>query len=116
MDAWVKALGTDRELIKKWKEGRISWEKFASEFASEYRKSLKGKEGLLRGLAAESEKGTITLLCTDRDKSMPQTAPKGCDRGITGLRGARSRQVWAYVIGERGRATERVKAPLRAPN
>ncbi len=65
VDLWMKELGTDKELIKKWKEGRVSW----NEFAAEYRKSLKGKEDLLRRLAEESEEATITLLCTDRDPS-----------------------------------------------
>ncbi len=63
VDEWVKDLGTDRELIKKWKGGKITWERFAVE----YRKSLKGKEDLLRRLAAESKAGTVTLLCTERD-------------------------------------------------
>ncbi len=71
VDLWVKDLGTDRELIAKWKEGKISWEKFASK----YRKSLTGKEDTLRKLAAESRVGTITLLCTDKD-------PGRCHRSL----------------------------------
>ena len=71
VDVWMKDLGTDRELIKEWKEGRIPW----SEFAEEYNKSLKGKESLLRELAEESKSGTITLLCTDRD-------PGHCHRSL----------------------------------
>ena len=64
VDLWMKDLGTDRELIREWKGGQISWAKFAVE----YKKSLKGKEDLLRGLAEESKVGTITLLCTDRTR------------------------------------------------
>ncbi|MGH9917534.1 MAG: DUF488 family protein, N3 subclade, partial [Nitrososphaerales archaeon] len=71
VDLWMKDLGTDKELIKKWKEGKVSWDKFAAE----YRKSLKGKEDLLRNLAQESKAGTITLLCTDRD-------PNRCHRSL----------------------------------
>jgi len=71
VDLWMKELGTPRELIKKWKGGRMSW----SDYASEYRKSLRGKEGLLRGLADESKKGTITLLCTEK-------APASCHRSL----------------------------------
>ena len=71
MDLWMKDLGTDKELIKKWKEGKVSW----NEFAAEYRKSLKGKEELLRNLAKASKAGTITLLCTDRD-------PNRCHRSL----------------------------------
>jgi uncharacterized protein YeaO (DUF488 family) len=65
VDLWMKELGTPRELIKRYKAGEIRW----SEYAVEYRKSLKGKEGLLKSLAAESRKGTITLLCTEKDPS-----------------------------------------------
>ncbi len=71
VDAWIPDLGTDRELIRKWKAGEIPW----SRFAAEYRKSLKGKEDLLRKLAGESRKETITLLCTDKD-------PDRCHRSL----------------------------------
>ena len=63
IDIWMKDLGTEKELIKRWKSGKISW----TDFAKEYRKSLKGKEATLRELAKESEQKNITLLCTERD-------------------------------------------------
>lgn len=63
VDVWMKELGTPKELIADWKAGKISW----SKFAAGYRRSLKGKEQLLRALAEESKKKTITLLCTDKD-------------------------------------------------
>lgn len=65
VDVWMKDLGTPKELIRQWKAGKISWDKFTAK----YEESLKGKEGVLRSLAEESRKGTITLLCTDRDPS-----------------------------------------------
>lgn len=65
IDEWMKELGTERDLIKKWKAGKVSW----SEFEKEYRNSLKGKESLLKDLVARSRHGTITLLCTDKDPS-----------------------------------------------
>jgi uncharacterized protein YeaO (DUF488 family) len=71
VDIWMKDLGTERELIRKWKDGKISWDKFAAE----YNKSLRGKEDLLRSLAEESKAGTITLLCADRD-------PNRCHRSL----------------------------------
>ena len=71
VDIWMRELGTDRELIRKWKAGKVSWDKFVAE----YRKSLKGKEDLLRNLAKESKAGTITLLCTDKD-------PNRCHRSL----------------------------------
>lgn len=65
VDVWMKDLGTPRDLINKWKGGKVTW----AEFSKEYRSSLKGKEGLLRSLAAEAKKGTVTLLCTEKDPS-----------------------------------------------
>jgi uncharacterized protein YeaO (DUF488 family) len=71
VDAWMKELGTPRELIKRHKAGKVKW----PEFRSEYISSLKGKEDLLRKLALESKKGTITLLCTEKD-------PATCHRSV----------------------------------
>ena len=72
---WMKDLGTPRDLIRRYKAGKVSW----TDFKSEYLKSLKGKEGALRKLAAESKEGTITLLCTEKD-------PSACHRSV--LKGA----------------------------
>ncbi len=71
VDAWMKELGTPKETIKKWKTGKISW----AEFAREYRRSLKGKEPLLRELSQESKHRTITLLCIEKD-------PTRCHRSL----------------------------------
>ena len=71
VDAWMKELGTPRDLIKRYKAGKVS----RAGFRSAYRKSLKGKEEILRGLAIESKKGTITLLCTEKD-------PAACHRSV----------------------------------
>ena len=71
VDLWMKELGTPRDLIKRWKSGKMTW----PQYAAEYRKSLKGREGLLRELAAASKEGTITLLCTEKD-------PNSCHRSL----------------------------------
>ncbi|MDV3276899.1 MAG: DUF488 family protein [Nitrososphaerales archaeon] len=65
VDKWLKELGTDMDLIHEWKQGKVTWE----EFSSRYVKSLKGKEEVLMELASESKKGTVTLLCTDKDET-----------------------------------------------
>ncbi len=65
VDLWLKELGTDKELIHLWKDGKIKWD----EFSRRYIASLKGKEAVLKGLAARSRKETVTLLCTDRDQN-----------------------------------------------
>jgi uncharacterized protein YeaO (DUF488 family) len=71
INAWMKDLGTEKTLIKKWKGGKISWK----DFANEYRNSLKGKKALLQELADMTKKGNVTLLCTDKD-------PERCHRSL----------------------------------
>lgn len=71
VDVWMKELGTPRDLIRRYKAGKVSW----AEFASDYRKSLEGKEHQLTTLAEESKRGTITLLCTEKD-------PASCHRSL----------------------------------
>jgi uncharacterized protein YeaO (DUF488 family) len=65
VDVWMKELGTPRDLIRRYKAGKISWE----EYSAEYRTSLEGKEAMLRSLAEQAKKGTVTLLCTEKDPS-----------------------------------------------
>jgi len=65
VDIWMKELGTPRELIRSYKAGKMTW----AEYSREYRRSLKGKEPLLRELAEKSRKGTVTLLCVEKDPS-----------------------------------------------
>ncbi|HKT22351.1 MAG TPA: DUF488 family protein [Nitrososphaerales archaeon] len=71
VDVWLKELGTPKDLIKRYKSGKATF----VQFRSEYLRSLKGKEEALKGLAAESKKGTVTLLCTEKD-------PAVCHRSI----------------------------------
>jgi uncharacterized protein YeaO (DUF488 family) len=71
VDVWMKELGTPKDIIRRYKSGKMTW----AEYSGAYRRSLKGKEGLLRQLAAESRKGTITLLCTEKD-------PGACHRSL----------------------------------
>ena len=71
VDVWMKELGTPRDLIKRYKAGKMTWR----EYSAEYRKSLKGKEPILRSLGEEAKRGTITLLCTEKD-------PGACHRSL----------------------------------
>ena len=59
VNLWIKDLGTERELIRKWKAGKLTW----AEFKRTYNSGLRGKEEMLKELAAESRSGIITLLC-----------------------------------------------------
>lgn len=63
VDVWLKELGTPKDLIKKWKGGKVTW----AQFSSEYRRSLRGKEALLESLRRDSASGTVTLLCTEKE-------------------------------------------------
>jgi len=64
VDVWMKDLGTDLELIREWKAGKLTWD----ELSKAYNASLKGKDDILKELARESRKGTITLLCGCRNE------------------------------------------------
>jgi uncharacterized protein YeaO (DUF488 family) len=71
VDVWMKELGTPRGLIKRFKGGKVAWKTFAAE----YKESLKGKEHLLMMLAEDSKRGTVTLLCMEKD-------PEKCHRSL----------------------------------
>ena len=71
VDVWMNELGTPRDLIKRYKAGKVSREAFVAE----YRRSLRGEEVALSALAQESKRGTITLLCTEKD-------PSSCHRSV----------------------------------
>ncbi len=64
IDLWLKEVGTEKELISRWKANKVSW----AEFSKEYKKSLKGKEKELKELAALAKHGNITLLCSCKDE------------------------------------------------
>jgi len=63
VDLWVKEVGTEKELIKLWKAGKLTWK----EYSKRYVASLKGTESILDDLAARSKRGTVTLLCVEKD-------------------------------------------------
>ena len=71
IDVWRKDLGTELELIHLYKGGKVTW----AEYSRKYLASLKEKEDLLRELAAKSKRGTVTLLCVEKD-------PDRCHRSL----------------------------------
>jgi uncharacterized protein YeaO (DUF488 family) len=71
IDSWRRELGTPKELIRDWKDGKVQ----RREYVSRYKKSLEGKDELLEGLAEEARRGTVTLLCSCKD-------PNRCHRSI----------------------------------
>lgn len=73
---WIRELGPTPALIKDWKAGRISWERFRERYEAEWRAG--GKDRLLEELKVmikKAGKKGVTLLCT-----CPEEAH--CHRGI----------------------------------
>jgi len=73
IDAWYKELGTEKELIREWKAGNVSWPTFRSRYLASLRDD--GKQALVNELAKRAKKGKVTLLCGCRD-------PNRCHRAI----------------------------------
>jgi uncharacterized protein YeaO (DUF488 family) len=67
IDIWYKELGTELELIKAWKSGKIDWSEFKKKYLSYIRQ--KDFQSLIQELAKRARKETITLLCSCEDES-----------------------------------------------
>jgi uncharacterized protein YeaO (DUF488 family) len=63
IDLWEKELGTPAELIKKWKNGSISWK----QFSKQYLDSVSDKDDIVAKIAKIAKKQTVTLLCSCKD-------------------------------------------------
>lgn len=64
IDIWEKELGTEVDLIKKWKTESISW----AEFSKEYIKFASKQKEKLKELVNRAENKTLTLLCSCKDE------------------------------------------------
>lgn len=67
-DVWLRGLSPEAGLIKLWKAGKITWNKFEKGYLEEY-KSVE-KTRLLSGLkeTVKGQRGSaVTLLCACRD-------------------------------------------------
>ena len=69
VDKWLKELGTEKDLIKRWKEGRMSLEAFRSSYISDLAKSRDAQAAieLVVGLLMHGD--VVTLLCGEKDAS-----------------------------------------------
>ena len=65
IDSWEKELGTEPDLIKKWKAGSISW----SDFSKQYRSFAARHKDKIDELARRARTETLTLLCSCRDEN-----------------------------------------------
>ncbi len=67
VDVWLKDLGPEPSLIKRWKAGEIEWEGFRKAYLSEYQAEVKKKAlSELKSLLKTSK--TITVLCGCKDE------------------------------------------------
>lgn len=69
VDMWLRDLGPDSELIRKWKSEEIPWEEFRKSYRAEFK--TERKKELLKELREAIEKfegGEATLLCTCQEE------------------------------------------------
>ncbi|MBI5235468.1 MAG: DUF488 family protein [Deltaproteobacteria bacterium] len=73
---WVRELGPESELIKRWKSGAMSWAEFKAAYSLEHKGHVK-KTALdeLRQAMKADDSGVVTLLCVCADE-------KRCHRTI----------------------------------
>ena len=60
---WLLNLAPSKELLQDWKKQRISWE----EYTLRYHKEMQDQREAIRDLADRAKRGTITLLCFERE-------------------------------------------------
>jgi uncharacterized protein YeaO (DUF488 family) len=65
VDVWFKDLGTNKELIRAWKSGKVTWSKFRKRYIADLKNEQ--KQAIIRDLAKRSKTAKITLLCGCRD-------------------------------------------------
>ncbi len=63
LDIWFVSLGPSKDLLDAWKADSITWE----EYTDRYHEEMKSRTGLIAKLAERSKKGTITLLCFEKE-------------------------------------------------
>ena len=64
-DDWVRELAPSRELLKQYKEGEITWDKFEKKFMIE----MNDHESIekLQSLSTQAKNKPITLLCYEKN-------------------------------------------------
>ncbi|HET7405337.1 MAG TPA: DUF488 family protein [Candidatus Bathyarchaeia archaeon] len=73
IDLWMKDVGTARELIRKWKAGKVT----RADYEKQYYEMMRGdeQEKLVKEIADYARKGPVTLLCSCKD-------PEKCHRSL----------------------------------
>ena len=65
-DEWLKELSPSIELVHEYKNGKITWKKFLSNYKSEISKNLQSLE-LIKQLRKQGKVDDVTLLCFEAD-------------------------------------------------
>ena len=60
---WVREVAPSKGLLEDWKASRISWD----EYTARYREEMLAQEAAVAALRRKARKGTITLLCYERE-------------------------------------------------
>jgi uncharacterized protein YeaO (DUF488 family) len=68
VDLWIKGVGTNRELIKEWKAGKVT----RAQYEERYYSDMKGEaqQTLVKEIAGFTRAGPITLLCSCKDPNL----------------------------------------------
>lgn len=75
IDTWMKDLGTDVNLIKDWKSGKISWAQYRKRYLDGLRSNPEKME-LIKEISDQVRRGrTVSLLCSCK-------GPESCHRSI----------------------------------
>lgn len=75
VDTWMKELGTQKELIKKWKSKQVSRKEYRRSYLADLKKDKTAMEQVNEIADRVSKGNPVTLLCTDKD-------PEECHRSI----------------------------------
>ena len=65
-DVWLKELSPSMELVREYKNDKITWKKFFSKYKIELRENSESME-TLKHLRKQSKTSNITLLCFEQD-------------------------------------------------
>lgn len=65
-DFWMRDLGPEEWVIKKWKGKKITWDEFKREYRDEFKRDERKKELLkeLKTIIKSAKRRDVTLLCT----------------------------------------------------
>jgi uncharacterized protein YeaO (DUF488 family) len=104
-DQWRRELGTAPELIRAWKDGRMTWPVLVRRFEAQMAADSTAQSALDE-LAGRARTGMVTLLCgCDEESRCDREAPPRARRRQEGVR--RRRRWRRPIVGSRSRSPGR---------